>query len=379
MVRRFGRQLMEADSLSPRQVKALSNITQCRTSSMGGHEETCDTCGEIRYSYNSCGDRHCPKCQISKQAVWVEDLVDATLPVRHFHIIFTVPHQLNAICLWDARTYYNALFDSVWQTLRSFGYTHYGVETGAVAILHSWGQNLSLHPHIHCLVPAAGYSLDGEWRHIGKNGKFLYPVGQLSSTFSGKLLASLTRSLKKKGALDGFRAKLAKASSIPWVVHSEPSMADADHVVHYLGQYTHRIAISNQRILDVTDTHVSFMAKDYRDNARQKPVNMKGAEFLRRFCQHIMPERFVRIRRYGIYNHTAKRNMDLQFVSPQQEAAKKIERKIETGQERMARLTGFDPCKCPVCKQGTMVKIAVIPRIRSPAGNLPSLLKARLL
>lgn len=153
VIHRFGKELIEKDKPAPLQIKTLCNIVQCRTASLGGHEEACDCCRAVRYSYNSCGDRHCPKCQATKQAVWIEQLLKKTLPVKHYHIIFTVPHCLNKICLFNQREYYKILFDVVWRTLRSFGYTHYGVESGAVAVLHSWGQNMSLHPHIHCIVP----------------------------------------------------------------------------------------------------------------------------------------------------------------------------------------------------------------------------------
>lgn len=379
VVRQFGNSLLQQANLSPIQVKALLNITQCRTASLGGHEEECDSCGNTRYSYNSCGNRHCPKCQLTRQAIWVDDLIAATLPVRHYHIIFTVPHQLNSICLWNNKLYYSLLFDAVWFTLRSFGYTHYGVETGAVAILHSWGQNLSLHPHIHCLVPAAGYTLNGQWIHIGKNNKYLYPIEQLSMAFKGKFLDSLKRKLKKEGTLIGFSDDLYKASKTPWVVNCQKAMAGAVHVMHYLGQYTHRVAISNHRILDISASHVTFIAKDYRDNAKRKPVSLPGVEFLRRFCQHIMPQMFVRIRRFGIYNHTTIRNLDLQFLPEPQIAAKKLEKRIETRQERIIRLTGFDARKCPCCKKGNMLIRSIIPRIRSPSGHLPSILKNQLL
>ena len=157
----FGADLLARNRLTPLQQKVLGKIASCRTAALGGHEEVCDNCGTVRYSYNSCGDRHCPKCQAAKQAFWIDDLMQNTLPVKHYHIVFTVPHQLNAVCLHNQRMYYDLLFAAVWNTLRSFGYSHYGVESGAVAVLHTWGQNLSLHPHIHCIVPAAGYTLDG--------------------------------------------------------------------------------------------------------------------------------------------------------------------------------------------------------------------------
>ena len=201
VVRLFQPGLLAKTTLTPLQLRVLSKIAHCRTAVLGGHEELCDNCGTVRYSYNSCGDRHCPKCQAAKQAFWIDDLIQNTLPVKHFHIVFTVPHELNAVCLHNQRMYYDLLFAAVWQTLRSFGYTHYGVESGAVCVLHTWGQNLSLHPHIHCIVPAAGYTLDGQWKNIGHSGQYLYPVHQLSDAFKGRFLDSLKRALHKKNEL----------------------------------------------------------------------------------------------------------------------------------------------------------------------------------
>lgn len=370
VVRQFGHQLSLSDKLNARQVKVLGNIVSCRTAALGGHEEACDVCGSVRYSYNSCGDRHCPKCQAAKQAFWIDDLLHNTLPIKHFHIVFTAPHHLNPLCLHNPGMYYDLLFSAVWHTLRLFGYTHYGVESGAVAVLHTWGQNLSLHPHIHCLVPAAGYTLDGNWKTIEKNGNFLYPVHQLSDTFKGKFLDSLKRALRKQNEYSLFYQQLQLAYKTKWVVHCEPSMAKAEHVIKYLGQYTHRVAITNQRILNIAGQKVTFLAKDYRDNAIQKPVNLDGVEFLRRFAMHILPRQFVRIRRFGIYNHTAKRNHALQFCEPDKtiDAVIKKQQPAETNLERFQRLTGINPCVCPTCRKGKMVPIRVLPRIRSPDG-----------
>jgi len=376
VVRRFGKELIAQQNLSPLQKKALLNIVQCRTAKLGGHKEKCDCCGEERYSYNSCGDRHCPKCQANKQAIWIEKTKLSTLAVKHFHIIFTVPHTLNDIRLWNDRMYYDILFSAVWRTLHSFGYTHYGVETGAIAVLHSWGQNISLHPHIHCLVPAAGYSLKGQWKNIGKYDNYLYPVHQLSETFKGKFLDSIKTKLKKMEAINGFRSQIEKAYQSKWVVYCEASMAKAENVIQYLGQYTHRVAISNQRILEVSDTHVKFMAKDYRDGAQNKVVQLEGTEFLRRFCLHIMPKRFVRIRRFGIYNPIVKKNLDLEFEPEEHPVVDKLENPMakETPKERVVRLTGIDFELCPRCKKGRMQIVEIIPRIRSPAMKLELIL-----
>jgi hypothetical protein len=377
VIHRFGKQLVEQETLSPEQVKALYHILHCRTATLGGHEEVCTCCGEVRYSYNSCGDRHCPKCQGTKQALWVEQLIQTTLPVKHYHLVFTVPHCLNNICLWDSRMFHKLLFRCVWATLYSFGYTHYGVESGAVAMLHTWGQNLWLHPHIHCLVPAVGYSLQGKWKPIGRTNRFLYPVQELSTTFKGKFLDSLKRYLKKQSQYtSSFDNYIQEAFSKDWVVFSEPSMAKSGHVIQYLGQYTHRVAISNERILLMSDSKVTFIAKDYREKAILKPVTLDGIEFLRRFCQHILPKGFVKVRRFGIYNATTKRNLELEFGNETIETVKP--KKKETVREALKRLTGIDISVCPVCKNGTMVKTKELPRIRSPGNHLPSLLKASL-
>ena len=370
----FGIGLVANTKLTPLQNRVLGKIVSCRTADLGGHEEACENCGVARYSYNSCGDRHCPKCQAAKQAFWIDDLVQNTLPVKHYHIVFTAPHQLNAICLHNDRMYYDLLFAAVWNTLRSFGYSHFGTETGAVAVLHTWGQNLSLHPHVHCIVPAAGYSLDGKWKNIGHSWNYLYPVHQLSEAFKGRFLDSLKRALRKQNELTIFNDAIGQAYKTKWVVHCQPSLAGAEHVVKYLGQYTHRVAITNQRILNIADGKVTFIAKDYRDRAVKKPVTLDGIEFLRRFTMHILPLRFVKIRRYGIYNHTTKRNLALQFTVEKKsgiDAVIKQKKLPETNVERFARLTGVNPCICPVCKTGRMVTIRELPRIRSPACAFP--------
>jgi hypothetical protein len=369
VIRLFGAELVAKTKLTPLQLKVLGKIASCRTSALGGHEEACENCGSVRYSFNSCGDRHCPKCQAAKQAFWIDNLVQSTLPVKHYHIVFTVPHQLNPVCLHNGRMYFDLLFSAVWHTLRSFGYSHFGVESGAVAVLHTWGQNLSLHPHIHCLVPAAGYSLNGKWKTIGHSGQFLYPVHQLSESFKAKFLDSLKRALRKQNELTLFNDQVQQAYNTKWVVHCEPSMANADHVVKYLGQYTHRVAITNDRILNIAGGKVTFIAKDYRNKAVKKPVTLDGVEFLRRFALHILPKRFVKIRRFGIYNHTVKQNLELQFAPEEKPDIGKIvikQQPKETNVERFARLTGINPCLCPVCKSGKMIAVRDLPRIRSP-------------
>ena len=369
VVKRFGLELLAKTKPSPLQLKVLGKVARCRTAAMGGHKEVCESCGTLRYSYNSCGDRHCPKCQAAKQACWIEDLMQSTLPVKHFHIVFTLPHHLNRVCLHNQRRYYDLMFASVWNTLRAFGYAYHGVETGAVVVLHTWGQNLSLHPHLHCIVPAAGYALDGRWKNIGSSGKYLYPVNQLSDTFKGKFLDGLKRALRKQNQLPLFKDWIQRAYKTPWVVHCQPSLASAHHVVKYLGQYTHRVAITNQRIVNIEGDKVTFLAKDYRKEATSRPVTMSGVEMLRRFTMHILPARFVKIRRYGIYNPTFMRNHKLQFAPEEKHDIQTMIKKKaapETKLERITRLTGFNPCLCPQCKTGRMVRIKLLPPIRAP-------------
>jgi hypothetical protein len=364
IIDRFGQQYVEQCHPNSFMVRTLDALQKCRTSALGGHIDFCDCCGEQRISYNSCGNRHCPKCQGAKLALWVEDRMNDALDVRYFHIVFTVPEELNQICLLDSNLFYKSLFECIWSVLQQFGYTKYGVETGAICVLHTWGQNLSLHPHIHCIVPAAGLTLAGNLKRITKRGKYLYPVLMLSPAFRSILLKKLKLQLKQRNQLPEYQSLLDDVWKNPWVVYCKPPFGNAQQIVKYLGQYSHRVAISNHRIKNIDDSGVTFFYKDYRDDSRIKPTTLPGGEFLRRFCLHILPYRFVKIRYYGILS-TKQKDM----VKPLR--AKKPETKIrETRQERMVRLTGFDPCRCPVCKTGFMHTIELLPKIRAPSNVL---------
>jgi hypothetical protein len=363
IIKIFGQRFCEECQPNEYQKRVLNALLLCRTTALGGHKEKCDCCAKERISYNSCRNRHCPKCQGSKQAFWVEDLLDATMQVKHYHIVFTVPHELNHICLLDSKWFYEMLFASVWETIHQFGYNRNGVESGAICVLHSWGQNLSFHPHIHCIVPAVGESFAGNIKHIGSGGKYLYPVKQLSGVFRGKLMQKI-KERQKTRLLDEHQSLIKGVWEKSWVVYCEPSMAKPEHVIRYLGQYTHRVAISNQRIIKINDRNVTFMHKDYSDGARLKPITLDGVEFLRRFCMHILPHRFVKIRRYGIYSSRA-RALKKSQGNPKMTINV---RAIETAQQRLKRITGFDVNLCPFCKQGNMYRIEEMPRIRYPTG-----------
>ena len=359
IIERFGERFVEKYHPNSWQLRTLNALQICRTSALGGHKEQCESCGTIRYSYNSCKNRHCPKCQASRQAFWVEDVSERIIDTKYFHVVFTIPETLNEICLLDSRKFYALLFSSVWQTLRTFGYTHYGVESGALAILHTWGQNLSLHPHIHCLVPAAGISFSGNMKKIGKKGKYLYPMPKLSIDFRSVMMKKLKAHLKKSGVLSENQNIIDNAWQKEWVVFAEPSFADADRVIKYLGQYTHRVAISNNRIKNIDEKKVAFYYKDYRDKGRKKLTTLDGVEFLRRFTMHILPKGFVKVRYYGILSNRYSKQTAM-YRKP----SKKV--KDETVQQRVKRLMGFNIHQCPKCRKETMHTVEIIPRIRSP-------------
>ena len=363
IIEQFGDDFVNSHNPNSWILRTLNSLKVCRTSALGGHKEKCDRCEKVRISYNSCRNRHCPKCQASKQAFWVEDVTERIIDTKYFHLVFTVPEELNAICILESRKFYNTLFASVWQSLQTFGYTNYGVETGAMAILHTWGQNLSLHPHIHCLVPAAGITLSGETKKISKKGKYLYPVIKLSIDFRSTMMKQLKGYLLKKGQLREYQMIIDKAWSKDWDVYSEPSFADAERVIKYLGQYTHRVAISNHRIENIDEKNVTFFYKDYNKGGKQKQTTLSGVEFLRRFSIHILPKGFVKVRYYGIMSNRFCKQTAMYRKTKQ-------DRSKETVQQRIERLTGFDIYQCPYCKKGHMRTIEVLPRIRSPGNFL---------
>jgi hypothetical protein len=363
IVKRFGAQFRMLSRPNNYQLTVLNALQQCRTAELGGHKDRCDNphCAHERFSYNSCGNRHCPKCQVARQMLWAEDRMRDAFNVKHFHVVFTVPDELNQICLLDSKFFYSSLFACAWDTLRSFGYWHYAAETGAICVLHTWGQNLSLHPHLHCLVPAAGITVSGKLVDIGRQGKYLYPVKQMSAVFRAKMLQRLKQNLKKKNLFNGDMQQIIDhCYAKTWVVYSEPSLGNAKQIVEYLAKYTHRVAISNTRIKNIDELGVTFSFKDYADKANQKQMTLTGVEFLRRFAMHILPRGFVKIRYYGILTSTFREQVKSLKSKPD------ILQLTQTRQQRMVRLTGHDSCRCSKCKTGYMLVVEILPRIRSP-------------
>jgi hypothetical protein len=362
VIQRYGAAFVAQCNPNVYQLNVLNSLQLCRTAPLGGHKDKCDntSCGHEQYSYNSCGNRHCPKCQLARQVLWAEDRMRDSLCVKHFHIVFTVPDELNPVCLSDSASFYESLFACAKETLTSFGYSHYGVETGAICVLHTWGQNLSLHPHLHCIVPAVGLTPMGGLKTIGNEGKYLYPVRQLSVVYRTKLLEALKCNLKKKNRLTEFQSIIDHCYAKPWVVYCEPSLGNARQVVNYLGQYTHRVALTNTRIKNIDSNGVTFSYKDYANDSNQKLMTLTGVEFLRRFCMHILPKRFVKIRYFGILTSAYRKQVESLKSKPD------IVQLTETRQQRIVRLTDFDSCRCPKCKTGNMQVIETLPPIRSP-------------
>jgi hypothetical protein len=340
--------------------RTLSALLRCRTSSLGGHVDKCDQCGHIRISYNSCRNRHCPKCQNTHREAWVESRKQDLLPVPYFHVVFTVPDKLNSLFLQHPANLYNILFASIWETIAQFSYTKLHSETGMIALLHTWGQNMSLHPHVHCVVPGGGINFKGEWKQVktSENGKvFLFRVENLSSVFRAKFLCRLNNKLPQD------KRFVRDLHQTDWVVYAKEPFAGPEQVIEYLGRYTHKIAISNHRLLNVDETGVRFTWRDYRDN-KVKVMSLEGAEFLRRFCQHILPRRFVRIRHYGLLS-TARRDQLRELQQAFGITVQKIREKKHWKDVCREHLN-YNPDICPHCYRGHMVTIEMFFGSRPP-------------
>lgn len=364
VVERFLPRLSARQGISREQLKVLSAIQNCRTSVLGGHEEVCKECGQISYAYNSCRNRHCPKCQGIDFERWVMAREADLLPVKYFHVIFTLPEELNELCMFNPVEMYNLLFRTVWDVLRSFAGDEkwLGGQLGAIAILHTWSQTLMLHPHIHLIIPAGGITANGTWKASKSKGKFLFDVTQLSPIFRARFVAGVRKWAKAKQViLDN--QMLNRLFEKGWVVYAKQPFGGPKQVIKYLGQYTRRIAISNYRIKEITDDQVVFSYKDRRDKNKQKTMPLAGEEFLRRFLLHIVPSGFTRIRHYGFLasRHKTKTlaiiRKDLNVEAP--------EKKNLSWQQIAITRLGFDPSKCPCCG-GEMVVFKIIPRHRAP-------------
>ena len=338
--------------------RVVRDITSCRTPLLGGHLQVCDHCGREIPFYNSCRNRHCPKCQSLEQTRWVEAQARSLLPVEYFHVVFTVPKALHPFFLADRRKSYALLFEAALETLREVCRRRLGAVPGVIAVLHTWTQTLAFHPHIHCIVTGGGLTACGD-RWIASRPGFLVPVRVLSRVFRGKLLDRFDRSLQTRAA--GLGASLGgrlirQAASRQWVVYSKAPLAGPPQVLRYLGRYTHRIAIGNERLVALQDGLVTFRYRDRKHNQPRRLLTIDASTFVQRFLQHVLPRGFVRVRHFGLQANgcrarlIARARQLLRAPAPPQ--PDRTHR--ESWQDLYRRLTGRDPARCPYCNQGTL-------------------------
>jgi Putative transposase/Transposase zinc-binding domain len=376
--RRYGQAYRDQHgaSMSRQQRRVMTAIQVCRTAALGGHLERCDRCGHERNCFNSCRDRHCPKCQSLARARWIKDRQAELLEVPYFHVVFTVPEEVAAIAYQNKEVVYGILFRATAETLRIIAADpkHLGAQIGFFAVLHTWGQNLLHHPHLHCVVPGGGLSPDGQ-RWIRCRPDFFLPVRVLSRLFRRLFLQALQKAfdsgkLQFFGTLEplhedaAFSELVARTKTSEWVVYAKRPFAGPQQVLDYVGRYTHRVAISNHRIEDIDNGQVRFQWKDYRHGNQCKTMTLAAEEFIRRFLLHVLPNGFQRIRYYGFLgNRHRQEKLEhcrrlLGMSSPDQRspAAK------EDYRDRYEDLTGRSLRECPQCRVGRMVLVAILPR-----------------
>jgi len=342
IIYKFGGEFLESHNLSPVQMKAFRAIGNCRTSVLGAHADTCDECGFEKISYNSCRNRHCPKCQTFTKEQWVEKQNQYLLNTGYFHVVFTLPEELNSLALRNQEIVYDLFFKAVSETLLELcdDDKHLGARPGITTVLHTWGQNLMYHPHIHCIVTGGGLTKDGRWKDSRK--KFFLPVKVLSRKFRGKFLFYLKR------------ADLVFDSALhrdEWVVYCKPPFKNVSKVIEYLGRYTHRVAISNHRILELKDGKVTFSWRDYRDNNKKKTMAVTAVEFIRRFMLHILPAGFRKIRHYGILAARDK-SVRISLCKKLTRTKFKVSDSSLSTLERLHKIFGVDFDLCPCCGIG---------------------------
>jgi hypothetical protein len=378
--RAYGQAYRQAHPLPRSQLKVMRAIESCRTAALGGHLQQCDNCGYQQPAYNSCRNRHCPKCGSLAKAQWLEDRKADLLPVGYFHLVFTLPHELNPLLLVNKKFLCDILFKAVSQTLLEFGRTHLGGSLGFICVLHTWDQTLRDHFHLHCLIPGGALSFDLQ-RWIAARRTFLFSVTALSLVFRGKFLALLKRAFSKSQLqFPGRTAALAEPAAFadlvhalrqkPWVVYAKRPFSSPEKVLDYLGRYTQRVALSNNRLLSVAETaegpRVTFSYRDRKDGNRTRTMTLHADEFIRRFLLHVLPNGFMRLRHFGfLANRSRKQKLDrcrvLLHLAQPSPTGKKSARQL------MLEVTGFDLARCPACHLGTLVTLTQLPAIEAAA------------
>lgn len=355
IVRDYGEDFAQNFQVLKQHQRVLRAIKICRTAELGGHVDRCNGCGHERIAYNSCRNRHCPKCQTTNRERWVlarkEDLLDCS----YFHVVFTIPQELNLFCLKYPKELYNILFQASKETLFQFGKDpkHLGAQMGAISVLHTWGQQLTLHPHVHMIVPGGGFTEGMRWKNCKSDGDYLFPGKAISKVYRGKFMEKLIRFLdeNKTPIQLSLRRKLYDKN---WVVDARKPFKGPAQVIEYLGRYSHKIAISNHRIKAISNGNVTFSYKDYAHGSVIKQMTLDANEFLRRFCLHILPPKFVKIRHYGFLASRVKQKLRIE----QMKNGKIPEPKVKIDYKEIARTQlGFDVDQCPCCKTGRMITI----------------------
>lgn len=344
----------QSHKLSPIQHKTMNAILNCRTAVLGGHKDVCPECGGVQLSYNSCRNRHCPKCQTLSKERWIDARKADLLNVGYFHVVFTVPQELNAVIYSSQKNMYNLMFRCVAETLQelSSDKKYLGAAIGLTAILHTWGQNLCFHPHIHCIVPAGGLNRLSKW--VDSKKKFFLPVKALSRKFRGKFLALLKL---QKPDID--QTILNACYNKEWVVYCKPPFKNAVCVVEYLGRYTHRVAVSNNRILKLEDGQVSFKWRDYKDSNRWKELCISAEEFIRRFLMHVLPQGFMKIRHYGFLSSRGKQTK-LSLCKTLTGTSLVPKEKLST-EKLLFKILGRNPQACPYCGYVGLLRTGLSP------------------
>jgi predicted Zn-ribbon and HTH transcriptional regulator len=372
---RYGEQYRQNNNLSYEQTKVMRHIQTCRTAELGGHLEQCNECGFEKISYNSCRDRHCPKCQTMTKEKWLNARKAEILPCGYFHLVFTLPHTLNPIVLCNKKIMLANLFASVNETLQAFAKDpqwRLNGQLGIIAVLHTWSQTLLDHFHLHCLVPAGALSLEhNKWNPSRES--FLFRIDSLAKEFQKRYLFKLETAYKKNklifpgktaasGSQEVFGAMIHNLSVTKWIAYAKQPFAGPEQVLEYLGRYTHRVAISNNRLVAIDDGQVTFTYRDRASNNEKKIMSLKSDEFIRRFLLHVLPKGFMKIRYYGFLSNIKKKQCILlirQLIEPMAEQPDLV---IETLQQIMQRVTGIDITCCPQCQKGKMIKIRALPK-----------------
>lgn len=380
VLRTYGDAYLEAygKTTSAQQRRVLHDLVRCRTAALGGHVEQCDACGHQRIAYNSCRNRHCPRCQAVARAEWLDNRTAELLPVPHFHVVFTLPHDIGPVALQNPRTVYNLLFQATAETLLQIAGDpkHLGARIGFLAVLHTWGQTLQYHPHLHCVIPGGGLSYDGtQW--IDCREDFFVPVRILGRVFRGKFLAMLKAAFDS-GNLgfygqqqhlaepEAFHNLLEPLYQTNWMVYSQPPLGKRpQRVLKYLARYTHQVAIANRRLIKMEKGVVHFHWKDYAHGHQQKVMALDAVEFIRRFLLHVLPNRFVRIRYFGLFANR-HRQKTLQHCRQVLNVSQDIEESstTATGSEEPSTEQDEPTDRCPVCHKGRMVIIEIRRRPR---------------